>query len=86
MSLEPVPQTIVARSPTSSLTASRRLSFSASERVGDSPVVPETTSPWEPFSTRWRASLRAASRSSAPSSVNGVAIAVITPEIVAIVA
>src|SRR5215207_4707828 len=85
MSLEPVPQMMVAPSPTSSRTASSSLSFSSSDRVGASPVVPATTSPCEPFSTRWRASRRAAPRSSAPSASNGVTIAVITPEIVVIV-
>ena len=54
VSLEPVPAITVARSPTSSRTASRRRSFSSSESVGDSPVVPATTRPCEPFSTRWR--------------------------------
>ena len=46
--------------------------------VGDSPVVPLTTRPSLPWSTRWVARRCAASRSSAPSSSNGVTIAVST--------
>ena len=53
-------------------------SFSASVVVGDSPVVPLTTSPSLPRSTRSAASAAAASTSSAPSRVNGVTIAVST--------
>ena len=37
------------RTPISSSTASRSSIFSSSERVGDSPVVPATTTPCEPF-------------------------------------
>ena len=79
MSLDPVPQITVRRVADLVLTAASRASFSSSESVGDSPVVPATTTPWEPFSTRWRASRRAASRSTSPSASNGVTIAVITP-------
>ena len=43
-----------------------------------SPVVPVTTSPSEPLSTRWRASARKPSRSTEPSPLNGVTIAVRT--------
>ena len=45
---------------------------------GPSPVVPVTTRPSEPLSTRWRASARKLSRSTAPSRLNGVTIAVRT--------
>ena len=44
VSFEPVPATTVALSPTSSTTISSRRSFSSSSSVGDSPVVPATTS------------------------------------------
>ena len=44
--------------------------------VGDSPVVPLTTTPSWPCSTRWFAIAAVPSRSTAPSSVNAVAIAV----------
>ena len=64
------------RAPTSSSTASNSASFSSSVSVGPSPVVPASTSPSEPCSTRWRARAREASRSSEPSAANGVAIAV----------
>ena len=52
--------------------------FSASLVVGDSPVVPLTIRPSLPASTRWVASRWAPSRSSAPSAVNGVTMAVRT--------
>ena len=45
---------------------------------GASPVVPVTTRPSEPFSTRWPQSDRNASRSSEPSARNGVTTAVRT--------
>ena len=67
MSYVPVPATTVARSPTASTAAANRSSFSSSESVGDSPVVPETTRPSEPWSTRCAASSRNASRSTDPS-------------------
>ena len=59
-------------------TARSRAIFSASVVVGDSPVVPETTSPSQPESTRRTASRAAVSVSSRPSGVNGVTIAVNT--------
>ena len=46
--------------------------------VGDSPVVPESTKPSQPASTRWVASRAAVSVSSEPSGLNGVTIAVST--------
>ena len=56
---------------------------SSSESVGDSPVVPATTMPSEPFSTRWWASSAKRWKSTEPSSRNGVTIAVRTaPSIV----
>ena len=45
VSLDPVPAITVAESPTSSIAASIRRTFSSSESVADSPVVPATTSP-----------------------------------------
>src|SRR4051812_12974 len=79
VSLVPVPQAIRASPPTSSTTARSTPMCSSSSRVVDSPVVAATTSPCEPFSSRKRASLRTASSSTAPSGVNGVAIAVNIP-------
>ena len=78
MSYVPVPAITVARPPTSSTATRKRSSFSASLSVGDSPVVPQTTSPSEPFSTRYVASSRNRSKSTAPSARNGVTIAVMT--------
>ncbi len=78
MSYVPVPATTVARSPTASTAAAKSSSFSASESVGDSPVVPETTSPSEPWSTRYAASSRNFSTFTDPSGWNGVTIAVRT--------
>ena len=54
------------------------MSFSSSVVVGDSPVVPDSTRPSQPASTRWVASRAAASVSSEPSGVKGVTIAVST--------
>jgi hypothetical protein len=62
-----------------STTARIRRSFSASVVVGDSPVVPFNTSASLPCSsTRCWASRAAPSRSSDPSAVNGVTMAVIS--------
>ena len=47
-----MPATTVARSPTASIAARKRSSRSSSVRVGLSPVVPATTIPSEPLSTR----------------------------------
>ena len=69
---------IRARSPTASSTARSSAIFSSSVVVGDSPVVPDSTRPSQPESTRWVASRAAASVSSDPSGLNGVAIAVST--------
>jgi hypothetical protein len=76
VSFEPVPAITVRSPPASSITTSSSASFSASLRVGDSPVVPATTTPSEPWSNRWRATARATSRSTLPSGRNGVTIAV----------
>ena len=46
--------------------------------VGDSPVVPESTRPSQPASTRWVATRAAVAVSSEPSALNGVTIAVST--------
>ncbi len=64
--------------PTASSAARTRSSRSASVSVGLSPVVPATTTPSEPLSTRCRASAWNASKSTAPFSLNGVTIAVRT--------
>ena len=63
---------------TASATHSQRVSFSASLRVGDSPVVPAITRPSLPCSCSHAARVAAPSTSSDPSSVNGVTIAVRT--------
>ena len=68
----------VARSPTASLTARRMPPSSATLVVGDSPVVPETTTPSWPWSTRCAAIRAVPSRSTEPSSWKAVAIAVST--------
>ena len=47
----PMPARIIARSPTASSTTRSRSAFSASEVVGDSPVVPLITSPSLPISS-----------------------------------
>ena len=76
VALVPTPATTVARSPTASLTARRMSPVSRTLVVGLSPVVPLTTTPSWPWSTRWAAMAAVPSRSTAPSSVNAVAIAV----------
>src|SRR5450830_1939151 len=78
VSFEPAPATIVARAPTASTTARTRSDFSGACVVGDSPVVPLITSPSCPWSTRYSARRTAAAKSTAPSSVIGVTIAVST--------
>src|SRR5579862_6113290 len=60
---------------TASRTARHSSRFSSSVRTGLSPVVPVTTRPSTPWSVSQRASRAAPSMSSAPVSVNGVAIA-----------
>ncbi|SHV20419.1 Uncharacterised protein [Mycobacteroides abscessus subsp. abscessus] len=67
-----------ARSPTAATTSRSRVSFSASEVTGDSPVVPERTRPSHPASTKCAASRTAVSTSRAPSASKGVTIAVST--------
>src|SRR5581483_6658472 len=74
----PVAATTVARSPTASIAARIRSFRSLSESVGLSPVVPTTTSPSEPLSTRNTARRWKASKSIFASSSNGVAMAVRT--------
>src|SRR6266496_3992543 len=64
--------------PATSTTALVRRSRSAAVRVGDSPVVPATTSVSVPLASRWPARRWAPSRSSPPSGRNGVAMAVST--------
>src|SRR5262249_18929341 len=65
-----------ARSPTASRTVRTSSRFSSSVVVGDSPVVPETTKPSHPWSTRCFARRAAAAVSREPSAANGVTIAV----------
>ncbi len=74
----PMPATTVQRSPTAEMTARRISPSSATEVVGASPVVPLTTMPSLPWSARWVATLATPSRSTLPSAVNGVTIAVST--------
>ncbi|GGL83546.1 hypothetical protein GCM10010129_29050 [Streptomyces fumigatiscleroticus] len=75
MSAVPTPATIEAAPPTASRTAATSADFSASLVVGDSPVVPDSTSPSQPCATSRAASRWAPSRSSAPFSVKGVIMA-----------
>jgi hypothetical protein len=78
VSLEPTPATTIARSPTWLATISMTLMLSSAVRVADSPVVPLTTMPsWE-WASRWSATARTASSSTAPAGVIGVTIAVST--------
>ena len=44
----PVPATTTPRSPAASTAALKSATFSALDKVGDSPVVPETTTPSDP--------------------------------------
>src|SRR3954470_6361550 len=74
----PVPATTVPRSATVSTATRKSSSRSSSESVGLSPVVPATTKPSEPLSSRWFARSRNHSKSIVPSSLNGVTIAVRT--------
>ena len=62
----PTPATTVHRSPTAAMTARRISPSSATEVVGASPVVPLTTMPSLPCSTRWVATLATPSRSTPP--------------------
>ena len=63
---------------TASTTARYIWSFSAWLKVGDSPVVPVTTKPSEPFATKWAARAWALSIATLPAASNGVTIAVKT--------
>ncbi len=78
VSLEPTPATIVHVAVPRISSTARRITprCSSSSRVEASPVVPHTTSPSEPCSTRWCISATAASSSTLPSASNGVTIAV----------
>src|SRR6476619_31376 len=78
VALVPTPATTFARPPTASLTAARIWPSSATEVVGDSPVVPDTTTPSWPCSTRWAAIRAVPSRSTEPSAWKAVAMAVST--------
>ncbi len=78
MSLEPVPTITIPSSPTASVTAASTSHISSPCRVGDSPVVPATSTQSVPVSTRWRANAWVPSRSSDPSGAKGVAMAVVT--------
>ena len=71
-----MPATTVAWPPTASIAARKRSRRSSSVRFGLSPVVPATTIPSDPFSTRYRARRWNASKSIDSSSRNGVTIAV----------
>lgn len=53
VTLLPVPAMIFARLPMTPRTTRSSSTFSSSVVVGDSPVVPETTSMSLPSSTRW---------------------------------
>jgi hypothetical protein len=77
VSFVPTPAITFARSPTAASTDLTSCTFSASDVVGDSPVVPLITRASLPWSTRWVASFCAAARSRAPSGRNGVIIAVV---------
>ena len=61
VSLVPAPAMTAPRPSTASLTAANSFSFSSWVRVGASPVVPPTTRPSLPESSRERASRRACS-------------------------
>src|SRR5215467_209755 len=67
------------RFPTASTTARQRATFSSSESVGLSPVVPVTTSPSDPLSRSQAAIFWAAPSSTRPSEPNGVTMAVTSP-------
>src|SRR4051794_3401211 len=81
----PVPAITVPVPPAASTAARSRSPRSSSVSVGLSPVVPATTMPSEPWSSRWRASDWNPSKSIDESLRNGVTIAVSTrPSIVGI--
>ena len=75
-SFEPVPATIVQRSPISCTASSIMRRCSSSASVEASPVEPQTTSPSEPCSTRWFISRTVASSSTRSCASNGVTMAV----------
>ena len=73
-----MPAITVARSPTVSTAARKSSSFSSSVSVGDSPVVPQTTSAVGAVVDEERRELAERSRVDRPSAWNGVTIAVMT--------
>jgi hypothetical protein len=76
VSLDPEPA--ITGMVTDSATARQRSTFSSSVRTEPSPVEPLRTSPSLPWEANQRARSTAAAKSSAPSSSNGVTMAVIT--------
>ena len=64
-------------SPTAALTAPHIDAFSSLDKVGDSPVVPVTTSPSDPLLINILANSAHAPKSTSPDAVIGVTIAVI---------
>ena len=78
VSYVPDPAITAARSPTAWATARHRSTFSWSESVAPSPVEPAITRPSLPWSSSQAASSCARSRSRVRSSLNGVAMAVMT--------
>jgi hypothetical protein len=79
VSLEPAPATIAPSSAHSEAISSTSATCSSSVSVAASPVVPATTRPCEPFSSRWRAIATDASSFTLPSAENGVIMAVSRP-------
>ena len=78
VSLEPVPAMTVVPSGRSAAASSMTRRCSSSDRVGASPVVPQTTKPSEPWRARCAMSSTNASSSTASRSSNGVTMAVMT--------
>ena len=78
VSLEPTPATTLARSPARCLTRRTISMLSSSVRVEDSPVVPLTTMPSWPASSRWSTSASVPLSSISPPRDIGVTIAVRT--------
>src|SRR5690625_7471932 len=76
--LLPVPAITGTRLFTTSITCLNNAIFSSSNNVGDSPVVPATTSPSVPFASKSSINTVVTSKSILPSVSNGVTIAVST--------